>query len=392
MSGYRETFRKHRILFCLPPLLIAVVVGAIAFKAPKKYESYASLWIDNGPLAGSSLNSNNGSQPSGGEQTLLNELLSSKNFPLDVGNASSLKAYIKGQGGTPQQQASNLAATVRASTSSTAPGPQVLEVSFIGPTPDIAESTLQSLISHLQGSMTQYGQAFGQSAQAYYQAQVNAATAAVSKATAAATAYLHSHPGATSANSQSYATLLAVQQSAAGQLAGATTQLNQATVQASGAGTSTLVRVIDPPSIPTTPTSGKKKAAMMIAGGLAGGMLISFLIIVVMTPTTEDRWDDELEGYGAAGLTQPKPARAGVQTWPPYQAEDRQLIPAASAAAAEATTSERQHRRFVRQRLVIGARKSSSAAPDLVGADVAAAESVAVAGEPGAATGRRLAS
>lgn len=385
MSGYRETFRKHRILFCLPPLVVAVAVGVLAFGTAKKYESYASLWIDNGPLAGSSLNSNNGSQPSGGEQTLLNELLSTTNFPLDVGNGSSLKAYIKGQGGTRQQQATNLAAAVTAGTTSTAPGPQVLDVTFTGPTPDIAETTLQSLINHLQGSMAQYGEAFGQSAQAYYQTQVNSATAAVSKATAAANAYLRAHPGASSSNSQSYATLLAAQQSATGQLANATSQLNQATVQASGGGTSTLVRVIDPPSVPTTPTSGKKKAAMMIAGGLVGGMLISFLIIVAMTPRTEDRWEDELEGYDTAGLAGRQPAGAAVQPWSPYQPDDLRPTAAAPAVAAKETTSEPRHRRLAGRRLVLGARSSAPAGPDL-GADVAAPESVAIADEPAATT------
>lgn len=389
MSGYRDTFRKHRILFCLPPLLIAVAVGVLAFGASKKYDSYASLWIDNGPLVGSSLDSTTGSQPSGGEQTLLNELLSTKNFPLDVGNGSSLKAYIKSQGGTSQQQASNLATAVRADTSSTAPGPQVLEVSFTGPTPDIAESTLQSLITHLQGSMTQYGQAFGQSAQAYYQAQVNSATAALTKATAAATAYARSHPGATGANSQSYATLLAAETSATGQLASATTQLNQASVQASGAGTSTLVRVIDPPSAPSTPTSGKKKAAEMIGGGLVGGILISFLIIVAMTPTIEDRWDDELEAYDPAGLTPPQPAPAQASSG--YQLAGRRLMPTAPALAAESASSGGLRRQFAGRLPMIAARGTMAGAPDTA-SEVSDTAPGTVSEEPTAAMSRGIAS
>jgi hypothetical protein len=309
MRAYRETFRKHRILYLLPPLLGAIALGALAFKAPAKYQSTASLWIDNGPLAGSSLNSSTGGQPSASEQTLLTELLATKNFDLDVANGSGLKAYVKSQGGAAQQVSTNLESAVAAGVGSSTPGPQILELTFTGPTPAIAQSALQSLITHLQNAMAYYGQTFGQSAQAYYSSQVKTATAALTKATGEAATYLRAHPGATSQTDQQYAALLAEEQSANGQLANATSQLNQAQSQAAGdGGASTLVRVVDAPSVPTSPTAGKKKAAMTLVGGLFGGLLISLFIIVAKTPSREDRWDVEISGGDPyAGVTPAMP-------------------------------------------------------------------------------------
>jgi hypothetical protein len=296
MRAYRETFRRHRILFCLPPLLGALALGFLGFSASAKYQSTASLWIDNGPTAGSSLNSTTGTQPSASEQTLLNELLATQNFDLDVANGSALKAYITAQGGTKQQIEGNLASAVSTGVGSSTPGPQILNLTFTGSTPQISQSALQSLISHLQNAMSYYGQIFGQSAQAFYQKQVTTANKALSEATAAAIAFQRSHPGATSQNNQDYAALQAAVQSANGQLANATSQLNQAQSQAAGNGVSTLVRVVDPPALPANPTSGKKKAAIKLVGGLVGGLIITALIIVAMTPSREDRWDVEITG------------------------------------------------------------------------------------------------
>ena len=293
---YRETFRKHRILFCLPPLLVAAVLGVLAFGATKKYESSASLWVDNGPLSGSALNSASGSQPSSTEDTLLTELLATKSFAVAVGDGSTLRGYVAGQGGGGNQIDNNLATAVASGASASTPGPQVLQVSFTGPTPTIAQSTLESLIAHLQRSMTHYSQTFGQASETYYRSQVSAATRAVSRATASAAAFVQNHPGVTTAKNETYAGLVAAQQSATSQLATATSGLNQAIGQAAGGGVSTTVSVIDPPSLPATPTAGKKKALLEVVGGLLAGALISLLIIVAMTPSREDRMDREMSG------------------------------------------------------------------------------------------------
>jgi hypothetical protein len=329
MNAYRETFRKHRILFWIPPVLATLALAFLAFTTPKKYQAQASLWIDNGPLAGTSLSTTSATQPSSSEQTILNELVATKSFAVDVANRSLLGNYIRAQGGTKQEISGNLAAAVMSGVSVSTPGPQILLVTFIGPSPAIAHSALQSLIAHLQSSMAYYGQTFGQSAQAYYEAQVKTATQALTRATGATNAYRQSHPGVTATNDQNYAALVAAQQSDAGQLATATGELNQAVGQATGGGTSTLVRLVDPPSFPTTATSGKTKMVEEVAAGFFGGWLLSAIVIVAMTPSRRDRWDDEISG-GA------EPANLAQVTPQPEPLSREHTMPQPQAAVAAA--------------------------------------------------------
>ena len=300
MSAYRETFRRHRVLFALPAVLAALAVAALTLTTPPSYESFASLWVDNGPAAGSSLgNANQTVEPSAVEDTTLTELLATQTFDLAVGDGSSLKRSVASSGGT----AKTIATAVAAGVGSTTPGPQVLQITFTGATPQVAQSTLSSLITQLENSTTRFGEDFGKTAQAYYQGQVRTATQAVSRAAAASAAYLRRHPSVTVQTDQNYAALVAAVGSATSQLATAKASLNQAAGQAQGSAAATTIRVIDPASVPTGPLSGKKKAAMEVVGAILAGMLISLLIIVAITPSGQDRWDEEM-----SGTTTPPPA------------------------------------------------------------------------------------
>ena len=337
MRAYHETFRRHRFLFCLPPLLFAVVLAVLAFGAPKKYQSYASLWIDNGPSGQSSLSSG-ASAPSASEQTLLGELLSTTNFDRDVGKSSLLNQYLAAHGVSKERMDAMLAAAVGSGVSTSAPGPQVLTVTFTGPTPAVAQSVLESLIVNVQRSILYFGHTFGKTAQAYFQQQVKTATQALSSATAATNAYRRDHPSATANNDQSYAALIAAQQSANSQIATATTGLGQATGQATGDGMSSLVQVVDPPSIPTSPTSGMMSAMKKVAGGFAGGLLLSVILIVAMTRSGDDRWDVELSGgEPAGGPAQPVPGRP--QPVPISKAMNPQAPPLSSHQQSPAPTA-----------------------------------------------------
>jgi uncharacterized protein involved in exopolysaccharide biosynthesis len=311
MRAYRETFKRHRLLFCLPPVLAALAAAALTFTTPKTYASYASLWVDNGPTAGSSLgNPAQPTSPSSAEQTVLNELLATQSFDLDVGNASPLRQQIASAGGSPQTVAGSIAAAVASGVSSSTPGPQVLQLSFSGSSPQVARSTLGLLLTHLQSAASGYLADFGKSAVAYYQGQVRTATAAQVRAKQAAAAYLAAHPKASAQSDSQYASLVAQLGSATSQLGTATSALNQAQAQADGASSGASVHVIDQPSVPTGPTSSKKKALMEIVGAMLAGILISIIAIVAITPGGDSRWDSELSGEDPKGLGQVRAAPA----------------------------------------------------------------------------------
>jgi hypothetical protein len=303
MRAYRETFSRHRVLFLLPALLFALAAGYLTLGAAKTYESDSSLWVDNAVSAGSSLsNSQQAVEPSTLEQTILTELLATQNFDVTVGDGSGLKSIEAAGGGGQQKIDMRIAAAVSGGVTSATPGPQVLQLSFVGPTPAVAEGTLGSLMTQLQSSTAQYAHDFSQTSQSYYQDQVNTAHEAVTKATDAATGYQRSHPKSTTQNDQNYAALVAAVTSATTQLASATSSLNQAQGQSQGGSAGTTVRVLDTPSTPTGPVSGKKKALIEIIGAMIAGLLLSVLAIVAITPGGADRADADILSGDLPGM------------------------------------------------------------------------------------------
>ena len=54
-TSYRETFWRHRKLFCLPIVLGALAAAFFLFAMGKTYKSTASLWVDTTATAPSSV-------------------------------------------------------------------------------------------------------------------------------------------------------------------------------------------------------------------------------------------------------------------------------------------------------------------------------------------------
>jgi hypothetical protein len=270
MLAYRETFRRHRVLYLLPALIAAIAVGALSYKAPT-YVSSASLWVDNQASSTSSLNvtpqGNQASTPSGAEQTTLNELLATTKFQA---------AVIAGAGLGHPDANSPLLGLVSGVSSST-PGPQVLRVTCIGPSPKVAHDIVKSVITQLQNFSQQWAQDFARSSVSYYQAQVASATTALNQAKAA------------SGTSQA-----AALQSARQTLESATTALNQAQAQAKSNTGFATVLVLGQPTFNSAPMRGLKKLLLTALGAGAAVLMLSLLVIVIRTPGGHDEWDAEI--------------------------------------------------------------------------------------------------
>jgi hypothetical protein len=371
MTKYRETFRRHRVVFVLPVLISVAFAAWFAFGTPVVYRSTANLWIDNGPAQGASVNSGSGqgSSPNSGpmqgsslnslsvdaleastgllsapvgpapieSQTLTAELAVPA-FDIAVGDDSPLPRYLASgvrhgfspavllQHGTPSipyQVAQSIKTQVKASS----PGPEVLHLEYTGPTPAIARSVLTSLIAHLRTASNIYGTDFAVTEQQFFQQAQATALSAVANATASASSYKSQHPSATTETDPTYAVLRAsVKQTTAALSAAsaATASTRQGT-----AGLSPLIDVIDPPSLPTGPTVGSRQTDLSLLGGLAAGLLMSFLAVAVCTPTDRP-WDAELSAASWLRLR-----------W------DRRAYAAASRAAA----AQRARRTRLPQRL-----------------------------------------
>ncbi len=305
-TSYRETFRRNRLLLSLP-MLVAMLLGAwSALGAAKAYESTLTLWVDTPGSAPSSVaNVAPGvTPPSAQEQTVLTELLATPNFVLTIGHDSMLGQYLAahpGSGFGPSAMIGQLmggggsvgsrilAAFGGTNVVSAMPGPQVLSISFTGPTPAVAQSVLNTLVDVLQRESSSLTGEHGLAMLANYRSQVRAASHAVSVARSNEAAYVRLHRGATTADPV-FSTL-------ANALTAANGELNQAEIALNGwrsaATGGTTMTVLDPATLPAAPTSGKKKIVEGVLGGLFGGAVVAFLGTIALTRKKSDPWEEE---------------------------------------------------------------------------------------------------
>jgi hypothetical protein len=315
MAAYRVTFRRHRVLFALPIIISVVFAVWFAVGTPAVYRSSANLWIDNGPVQGSSLDSLSleEAEASAGEltgpvgpapierQTLIGQLAAPA-FDLAVGNDSLLPRYLasggrrgfsplvllKHGGASIDYQ---VAQAVGTHVSTSTAGPQVLHVAYDGPTAAVARSVLTSLIAHLRTAAKIYGSDFAVSEQLFFEQTQAAASRALANAAASESSYKSQHPSATAESDPIFAALSASVKKTSSALSAASAAV--ASVQQGSAGLNAVIQVIDPPSLPSGPTVSADETALSLLGGLGAGLLMSFLAVVVSTPIDRP-WDAEL--------------------------------------------------------------------------------------------------
>jgi uncharacterized protein involved in exopolysaccharide biosynthesis len=355
--SYRQTFREHRRLLSLPVVIAVVIAAWFALGSPKSYQSSASLWVDNPASLGSSLGNANPAllPPSQQEQSVFHELLSTQSFVLKVAHESGLYGYLAthGSGGfSPTSLLSGGGGPVKAKVlnsfgakqvASSTPGPQVLAISYRGPTPGLTTSTLGALVNELQKQSDLLSHERNQTVLAYDRAQVAAASKTLSAARAEVQAYTSQHP-VTTGSDPNLTALQTAAGAASSQLTAATQKLNQAQSAANDSNSSgATLSAIDKPTN-ALPVSGKKKELLIILGGLFAGLLISFLGAVALTPGKRDVWDAEAasagpplpaveaplnrNGNGHSGAPRPagKPASNRSRRAGPSKARPRQLV------------------------------------------------------------------
>jgi uncharacterized protein involved in exopolysaccharide biosynthesis len=335
-TSYRETFRRHRKLFCMPIILGALGAAFFLFGTAKTYKSTANLWVDSIPTQPSSIADTGAAPmaepPAAAEQALLTELLTTKAFAASVAHNSLLGKDVSG--------ANALGLLWSGPVAANAVGGQVLQVSYSASSPAIAESVLGAVIAQLRTYTNRITAQHDQAAVAYETQQVNLAEAALATARRNVTAYQVGHPGVTQTDPK-YATLVQAENNASKLLAGANTALSQAA--GTGNAGAWSVQVIDPPSPASTTPMRKSKMAEVILGGVLGGVLVSFLAIVALTPAKKEAWEDELPIGGPFGPDVPPadPFRAGSPRVP--TAAER---PARATAAVGGRRLALRDRRF----------------------------------------------
>jgi uncharacterized protein involved in exopolysaccharide biosynthesis len=289
---YKQTFRRHRKLLSLPMVLGALVASYFAMAATPQYQATASLWVDTAAPNPSSVGGQ-GIQisPAASEQSVLTELLATKSFAVEVAQNSLLGSYLASQGQGPLQKTA-VDALEQLQVGSVIAGPQVLVISYTGPTEAVTTTTMQAIVKQLQkdnsGLTTQHTQA----AVSYYTAQSTLAQKELTLARGQVANYLAANPKSNPQSDPNLSALMAAENSASTGLAQANTSLNQASAARSSGGWD--VQVIDYPKSATSLAKGKKKMIEVILGGVLGGALVSFLATMALTPKLREPWEDEL--------------------------------------------------------------------------------------------------
>jgi len=342
-ASYRETFRRHRKLFCAPIVLGALAAALVLFGMGKTYKSTANLWVDTTPPMPSSISANasgGDGPPAAAEQALLSELLTTDAF-----DASVAKQTI----GKPLSHAEALrTAQALFGTGQIVPmvtGNQILQISYTGSSSSTAQKVLAATIAQLRSYNDRLADQHNQAALAYDTEQVKAAEAAVTSARSSVTTYQAQHPGF-SQTDPTYVSLSAAESNALSQLAQANTALSQVTGTTNADGWS--IQVIDSPTPAVATPLKKRKVAEVILGGALGGLLVSFLAVVALTPAKKEAWEDELPTGAPFVPSVPPvdPFRAGATG-----------VPMASAHSAQPATGARHSRLSLGdRRFQVGAR------------------------------------
>jgi hypothetical protein len=311
-----QTLKLHWKLLVAPVVVGAVVAAWFTFGAASSYRSAASLWVENGVSVSSSLVSGEDTGavgPASLESGVISELLATGGFDQAIAKDSGLASfYAQGRsagGFSPSallahrhQQEAPLAqavASVALNTQITVKGPQVLEVSYEGPSPTVARDVVRSLLSELGKAASRFGPSIGQAASSYYRKRLASAMQVADNTRNALRSFEQSN-GSGAIGSPTYTSLVAEEQTAAAQLAAVKLNSSQAAVEAEsndGANNATI-SVIDGPSLPRSPTSGMFRRVLgLFAGGFAGLVLSIAALMLLRAPSATRDWDAEMPTF-----------------------------------------------------------------------------------------------
>jgi hypothetical protein len=311
------------VLFVLIILLCALFGMSSALGSPKLYRSNATLVFRSLDTGASQFGE---TPPAAQNQQMLNELLLTRGFPQAVAHDSGLGAYLEthastGNGpmalfkralkGQPTYDDRVATALGPKRVTSLPAGSDLLAVSLAAPTPALARSTLNVLITRFLHERNRLqGNALSTAI-----AQFTKARGQLKTAQTQLSDYARLHPGSASNGDPEMKTLLNSQLQATRQLRATASVVNAAFAAVNGGtGLPTTAGIFDKPNLPVGATTGKKRVGELTIVGAFVGALISFGLIALMSRSR----DEELPATGPIALREPAPnGDGGVHEHPP---------------------------------------------------------------------------
>jgi hypothetical protein len=297
--SYVQTFNRHRVLFSLPVVILAVLALWVVAGTPKQYKAGASIFVDTPVTEPSSFTDPNPGDvtPAWQSQQLLAELLATRSFRLKVGRKGPLTKYLAAhptEGWGPKALISKLRGSGSAADRTwnaldathvitALPGGQVMSIELHGPTPEVAVGTLSALLTTYEQERREITVARQKSAIDHFKSQIAGARSVIDLVNTRST------------NGTPFPEDALSLKAAETRLKRATRGLNQATLSLAAAKSAPpTFKVLDAPSLPAPPVSGMKKSLFGVVAGIFVGCLISFLAIVLLTGSEQKREREEL--------------------------------------------------------------------------------------------------
>jgi hypothetical protein len=317
VTRYVEAFFRHKLLL-ITPVVLALIMGMwYVSSQPVAYQSSATVWFDTPLPNPSSVDvAPQGTTPAQGAQVVLQELLGTRQFLVNIGHRGPLGTYLANHHATkrgPTTLLSKLVSTVKGGSAGAAPiddrivstltpaftvtptGPQVLRVTMTSWAAGAIPGTLTALIAEYASEVTSIRGSRDQASLAYYKTQLDDARKTLATANSEVSDYQSSHPDATVVNDPTFDQL---QRSAILALNNYTTveqQLNQAGLALSNANFAGGVRTLDPPLTPSA-VSHRKKAIFAGVAALLLGIFVSILALTALVSTDKTaRVEEDLD-------------------------------------------------------------------------------------------------
>ena len=281
-------FRRLPLLLVM--LLVPAIIGVgIAFLFLVSYQAAATLWaIRRYEIIGATgPESNLEATPAQTQATALTELLQSRNFDISVATSTDLKTTLNL---TPQQLASPkkledaYVADISKNVQVAARGTNLYDVTYTNSNARVAVQVVSSVIAQFQSQGQAISIVEGQHLLQADHDQLKQAEIAAKAAAQKQSAYLDSHPDATTINDPQYALLDAQRLQALAtlqNLQSTVATLNQEIADQSTGGNS-LFKTLDSPVIPD-PSSRSKVVSTTGGIGAAVGLVacVLYLLIIV---------------------------------------------------------------------------------------------------------------
>ncbi len=298
LQSYWHVARRHRVVLCIPIVIALAISTWYVATTPSTYEATTSIWYDNPVPEASAVVQTDPTlrTPAAQKQLLLNEHLSTRSFRIKVASRGPLSDYLathKMAASGPIELLQKLRGTKTvedravdalgpANIHVVVIGPQVLAISVLGPTPEVALGTLQALIDEFAVEDSAIRESRAEGAVKFFQDRVDSASKALAVTQDAVSKYVIANP-IRPENDPQLVGLTQTASTLATQLADANNSLNQAIIEQKHLTTTTPERVLDEPGLRPGTVSGRKPMVPGMGAGFFAGLVVSGLGLWLQT-------------------------------------------------------------------------------------------------------------